>query len=586
MKLLMKSVSMLLLGMLMLVSTQLFAQPKPDDKIIDMVNYEDYRGAAAAINKKLSVNPEDAAALYEKGYLLMAEEKYEEAREVFKSGIKSAKKYPYNHIGLARAYHKLGLIEDRDNSIAQSIKVNKSDDVHVMIALAHGYTDTDQLPQSKLTLYKARETDPTEPRVYEELGDMYYAQKVYDVAQENYEKALELDPTLIEPYFRLGRIYIIKKEFEAGAKYLNKAIQLDPNLAAAYRERGELYVKAGSATSDPAKKQELFQKARDDYKKYIELEKNNKRAQLRYASFLYLSGNYKECLAKLEEVDSVTVVSQRLRGYCAMEMGDLDKAKKEMEKYFEMAPAEKVLAEDYQTLANIYVKEGDDEKAAEYFTQMALKAEERGNKDLSNLEGVYEGMINRFKREKETDRELFYWQQLIDSRMGGASTKDYYGMGLTARKAASEKEKEGDMAGAAATYVKAKLAFATVVDLTPEYAPAQFWLGYVKEQIKNTDSTSEEAAKPWAGVTEYEKVWEILGSEDLESMSNSDKYYLANTALYLSLAKFIPNRDDNYDCEAAQPYIQKAQELDPDIAEKSHGESIKTILETCEEGGR
>jgi pentatricopeptide repeat protein len=586
MKLLMKSVTVLILGVLVLASASVFAQSPPDEKIIDMVNYEDYRGASAAINKKLAVNPADAAALYEKGYLLMAEEKFENARDAFKEGIKSAKKYPYNHIGLARAYHKLGLIEDRDNSIAQSIKVNKGDDVSVMIALANAYTSTEQLSQSKLTLYKARETDPKEPRVYEELGDMYYAQKVYDVAQENYEKALSLDPTLIEPYFRLGRIYIIKKEFAEGAKCLNKAIELDPNLAAAYRERGELWLKAGSNSTDPTKKQDYFKRARDDYKKYLELEKNDKRAQLRYASFMYLSGNYEECLKKLEEVDTVTVVSQRLRGYCAMEMGNLDKAKKEMEKYFEMAPPEKVLAEDYQTLANIYVKEGDDEKAVEYFDQMAAKAKEKDKKELSDLSATYEGLVNRFKQEKDASRELFYWEQLIDAREGGASTKDYYGMGMTARKNASEIEKEGDLSKAAAVYVKAKLAFAQVVDLTPDYAPAQFWLGYVKEQIKNTDSTSDEAAKPWAGEVEYEKVWELLGNEPLESMSNGDKYYLANTALYLSLAKFIPNRDDNYDCEAAKPFIAKAQELDPDIANKEHGEAIKTILETCEAGGK
>jgi len=586
MKLLMKSVSMLLLSVLVLASTTVFAQCPPEDHIIDMVNYEDFHGASAAITKKLEINPANPGALYEKGYLYLAEEKYEDARDVFKEGIKAAKKCPYNHIGLARAYHKLGLIEDRDNSIAQAIKVNKTDDVHVMIALAHGYTDTEQLSQSKLTLYKARETDPNEPRVYEELGDMYYAQKVYDVAQENYEKALEFDPTLIEPYFRLGRIYIIKREFQEGAKFLNKAIELDPNLAAAYRERAELWLKAGSAAANAADKTAYFQKARDDYKKYIELEENNKRAQLRYASFLYLSGNYEECLSKIEAVDTVTLVSQRLRGYCAMEMGDLEKAQKEMEKYFEMAPAEKVLPEDYQTLAKIYLKEGNDEKAAEYFGQMATKAEEKGNDELSNLSATYEGLVNRFKKEKDVNRELFYWEQLIDSRSGGASTKDYYGMGMAARKAASVIEKGGDMAGAAATYVKAKMAFAQVVDLTPDYAPAQFWLGYVKEQIKNTDSTSEEASRPWAGEVEYEKVWEILGSEALESMSNSNKYYLANTALYLSLAKFIPNRDDNYDCEAAQPYISKAQELDPKIATKPHGDAIKTILETCEEGGR
>lgn len=571
---------------LLFASTAVFAQNPPEDHIIDMVNYEDYKGASAAISKKLAANAANPTALYEKGYLYLAEEKYEEARDVFKAGIKAAKKYPYNHIGLARAYHKLGLVEDRDNSFAQSIKVNKTDDVHVMIALAHGYTDTEQLQQSKLTLYKARETDPNEARVFEELGDMYYAQKVYDVAQENYEKALELDATLIEPYFRLGRIYIIKKEFQEGAKFLNKAIELDPNLAAAYRERAELWLKAGSAVETQAEKTAYFQKARDDYKKYIELEENNKRAQLRYASFLYLSGNYEECLSKLEQVDTVTLVSQRLRGYCAMEMGDLEKAQKEMKAYFDVAPAEKVLAEDYETMANIFLKEENDEKAVEYFVQMAAKAEEKGNDNLSNLAGKYETLISRFKKEKNVDRELYYWEQLIDARPGGASTKDYYGMAMTARKAASAKEKGGDMAAAAATYVKSKLAFGQVVELTPDYAPAQFWLGYVKEQIKNTDSTSEEAALPWAGVTEYEKVWSILGEEPLESMSNGNKYYLANTALYLSLAKFIPNRDDNYDCEAAQPYIEKAQELDPNIASKPHGDAIKTILETCEEGGR
>ncbi len=585
MKLSFKPLIALACGLLFLSSATVLAQKAPSDKIIRMINLEEYKAAAAEINQQLSTNPSNATALYEKGYLYMAEEKYDAARDIFREGIKAAKKYPYNHIGLATAYHKLGLLEDRDNSIAQAIKMNKSEDVFVMIALADAYTLTEQYGDSKTTLYKARIINSNEPKVHKALGDMNFAKKVYQSAQEDYEAALELEPTMIGAMLNLAKIYIIQKKYQEALILLNKAIKLDSSLAPAYRERGELYLKAGSGQAG-AEKKEYFQKARDDYKKYLELEGNDIRAKLRYASFLYLSENYQECLNELEKIDTVTLVSQRLRGYCAMEMGDLEKAKAEMQKYFDMAPPEKVLAEDYQTMANLYLKEKDDEKAAEYFILMAAKAAEKGNDNLSGIEKQFETLVNRFKKEKDAAREVFYWEQLIENRSGGASTVDYYGLGMAARKLASEIEAEKDMTSAAATYVKAKLAMAQVVELTPDYAPAQFWLGYIKEQIKNTDSTSEESAKPWPGLAEYEKVWELLGSQSLEGMNNGDKYYLANTSLYLSLAKFIPNRDDNYNCEAAQPFIAKAQEIDPDIATRSHGEAIKTILETCEGGGK
>jgi tetratricopeptide (TPR) repeat protein len=521
----------------------------------------------------------------------LAQDQVEEAKETFREGIKARSKYAYNHIGLARAYHDLGMTEDRNNSIEQAIKVNKKEDVDVMLALANAYTDTEQLKEAKLVLYKARETDPDQAQVYVALGDMYYAQKVYDVAEENYEKALELNSGLIEAYFRLGRINIIKKSYNDGLSLLNQAIALDPNLAPAYRERAELYLKAGGA-AEGAKRNDYFQKGRDDYEKYTSLLPDDIRAQLRYASFLYLTGDYQACLDRLDGLDTTTVVSQRLRGYCALETGNLEKAEKEMEKYFEIAPADRILPEDYETMAKLFLDQGDDEKATQYLDKMFVKAKEVGNDKLSNPEARYEKLSKQFKKEKDYFRETYYTEKLMESRVSGVSSKDYYNLGMASRRAGASTAKE-DPEGAMVYYDKAKTAFGELVSLAPTYAPGQFWLGYCKTQIATLDSTSEEAQEIWPGKGEYMAVWESLKETPVDELSAGDKYYLGNSALYLVMTAFNPNKDDSYDCDAAQPFVDKAIELDPKITERTEGSALKQIIEYCtelkksqEEGGR
>ncbi len=548
-------ISILFVGL----SNGLAQDAPPDQKVLDMIEQELYDEAKAEINKRMQANAKDPAPYYLKGILNLALENYTGAKETFQAGIKARSKYAYNHIGLARAYNKLGMAEDRDNSIAQAIKVNKKEDVNIALGLVKAYLEADKLEDAKVLLYQLREAYPDDPRPWFMLGE-YYTTKggVDELAQPNFEKALEIDDSFITAYFELARIYIRQKEYQKGLEYLNTAIEKNPEFAPAYRERGELWLKAGE-----------YEKARSNYEKYVSMLPNDVRAQLRFASFLYLTGKYDACLKTLGSLDTFTLVSQRLTGYCHMETGQYDKAQAEMDKYFSMAPAEKILAEDYEALGKMYQKMGDDKKAVENYTTMFARAIERKSKEerFEDPKAFYEKIAIKYKKAKDYPRESFYRQTVVDNA-DPVSSKDYYNLGVAARKSSD--------------YATAQMAFGQVAELAPDYVPGQFWYGYATTQIAQSDSTSEAAKAIYPGLEQYQKVWELLAEKPEEDLTNSDKYYLGNTGLYLVMHAFDPNKDENYNCAATEPFIEKITSLDPNITSRDEGSALKQIMEYCE----
>ena len=82
--------------------------------------------------------------------------------------------------------------------------------------------------------------------------------------------------------------------WEGAAGEFQNALKIDPNFAPAYRELAEVFYL-----------QKKIEDAKTNYKKYLELSKNNASARLRYASFLYFSKSYPEALAELNQITKV-----------------------------------------------------------------------------------------------------------------------------------------------------------------------------------------------------------------------------------------------------------------------------------------
>jgi predicted Zn-dependent protease len=110
----------------------------------------------------------------------------------------------------------------------------------------------DPLIDAEAQIIKAQQIDPNLTEAFVARGDLNFAQRIYELAQDNYEKALKRDSTLLKATVNLATTYF-RRGNEQGAtkednlKYVNlsvqtwdKATRLDTNNVKAFYEKGRI----------------------------------------------------------------------------------------------------------------------------------------------------------------------------------------------------------------------------------------------------------------------------------------------------------------------------------------------------------
>ena len=124
---------------------------------------------------------------------------------------------------------------------------------------------------------QAGDLDPSQVAVWDSLGASYYGlgnvqtgddkTKAYDEAVAAYQKEIQLKPDSAAAYNQLGNIYGAEKKIPEATEALNKAAQLDPQMASkAYFNMGANLVNTGQGE----KAAEFFKKATDTDPNYAE----------------------------------------------------------------------------------------------------------------------------------------------------------------------------------------------------------------------------------------------------------------------------------------------------------------------------
>jgi tetratricopeptide (TPR) repeat protein len=124
---------------------------------------------------------------------------------------------------------------------------------------------------------KAGQMDATQVAVWDSLGQAYYGlgnnqsgddkNKSYDQAIAAYQKELQLKPDSASAYNQIGNLYGAEKKMPEATEALTKAAQLDPAIASkAYFNMGANLVNSGQAD----KASEFFKKATDADPNYAE----------------------------------------------------------------------------------------------------------------------------------------------------------------------------------------------------------------------------------------------------------------------------------------------------------------------------
>lgn len=122
----------------------------------------------------------------------------------------------------------------------------------IVLALSQALLQVDSLQQAEYLVLQAREFAGSDPRVYTMLGDLYYRQRVYELARQNYEYALRLDSLQSQPRIRLAEVYFRLAQRETDPElanhYYRRSLQqwdaitrLDSTNARAFYEKGRLF---------------------------------------------------------------------------------------------------------------------------------------------------------------------------------------------------------------------------------------------------------------------------------------------------------------------------------------------------------
>ena len=407
-----------------------------------------------------------------------------------------------------------------DDAVAKAPAKSAAVLIEAAEALIH-YTNKD-LDKAKTLLDRALTIEPKNPEIHLLLGDIYTELNNGTLAADYYNKALDYNKTSARGIVSKGRLYKRSTNYEGAAAEFEQAIQLDPNYAPAYRELGETYFRLGR-----------LEKAKEQYRKYLELSRNNCNARIRYASFLYLSKEYTNALNEINQVkqkcDSGNVTLLRVESYCYFEIKDYQRGLFVCNRLFDKLLEDKRTVTDYEYYGKILIGSGRDSLGVENLRRAY-------GMDPSRVDLLSE-LANAYMKMKRYPDAI---QVLNEKITLGKDVKvaDYFNLG---RSYYFNHQ-----------FAPADSAMMKVNELSPKFASGYLWRAKANTQI---DSTSELGlAKP-----HYEKYIELAEADS----ANAAKYNSGLIEAYGYLAYYYILKKDNAN---ALLYLRKkaALPLEPD----------------------
>jgi len=479
------------------------------------IELERYNEARADLNGDNS--PE---ASFELGRIYQLRDKPDSAAVAFN---KAAGTTPLGMVAAGRALLAKGDVNGADAKFMEAAKATKNKDVKVLTMITEAYAESENkaaydkaLPYVKLAETASKGKD--NPALMLARGDVYQLSDAGGgEAMTSYDRAIAADASNAAAYYKRGALNVRSRNGAEALTNLTKAIELNPNYAPAYKELAEMYFFA----NQPDKAASTFQTFMDKAEK-------SPNTMAEYAAFLYQGKKYPEALTQVNSAlaaDPNNLTMNRLKAYTLFETGDYAGAAAAMDAYMKMAPAEKIIPEDYSYQSKILLKSN---RAAEA---------------ISILNKAIAGTTDPAKK-----RDL-----MSDLVVARTATKDYKG-------AAAVQKQITSMAGSDLTdqfryavaldrsqeYTRSDSVYNIIIAAKPDYIPAYQYRARANAGL-DTDGTKG-LAKPY-----YEKYIELAAG-------TPDKYKAGLVESYDYLALYNLNTKNTAE---AKSYVEKALALDP-----------------------
>ena len=193
--------------------------------------------AIASIDRAIKLSPNVAAIHNDKGVILAASGKTEEACRSFHRAVSLNSRDSNARRHLAHALGMLGRFEEAGTQFEQ-LAAASPDDIDARLNLALILKSTGDLSGAASQFEKILAKHPRQPECHLNLAEIYARQGKDDPALAHAREALEFGPRAAGFRNNLGNVYrSMRRHSDAVAQY-DEAIRLDPNLYMSFFNRG------------------------------------------------------------------------------------------------------------------------------------------------------------------------------------------------------------------------------------------------------------------------------------------------------------------------------------------------------------
>lgn len=556
-----KKIGMVALTTMFVIAAGSGMAQTPLESAAKLTENERFEDASRAIRAILAAEPNNGEAWFLLGENYYANEQLDSAQAAFDRGAKVNPLMPLNAVGLGKVMQARGKSADAKlafeaciaKAIDKSSKTPKPMQANVYREAAEGlvYGAAKDPTTALAYIEKAILLNPNDAELYIVKGDALFEQNSRDASEPmvNYKKASELKAASAKPIARKAFVYYRAKNFDASITEYDNAITMDPAYAPAYRGRAEAHFYKRN-----------IEQATADYQKYLDLNKGNLSARVRYAKFLYLTDKYTESLAEITALRNAGVNDNtlaRIEGYSLAQLGESKRALAVMVEYFRVQPDAEEISADFETMGKIYAglakgvadstvtKEGlptgnlDSLAAGMYVAAARL--------DPSKID-LYSEAATILRKAKMYEMEMRVHQEKIAT--GNVKSNDYYYLGTAANKAKQ--------------YATADSAWAVYVTKQPA-----IYQGYLGRARANAGLDPDK--KTWQAQPYFEEVVRKMKPEEIvKSPTDAEEAYF-----YLGFYHFNSTKD----MAMAKCWFEKAKALNTGSFNTTN---INTMLSTKE----
>ena len=426
---------------------------------------------------------------------------------------------------------------DRAMALTKKNKVKRAE-VNRGIAEIYIESDNKNLDQALILLTEAIEKDAKNEDNLLLQGDALYAKTPQDasLAIKSYNQVITINPKSPRGKVRIANIYQAAQNFEEANKIYKEAKALDSTFAPAYRESAELYMRF-----------DKMKLAIQDWKKYLALN-NNVESRYRYANAMYASKQYCEVITEVLYLNEENIrnyfTERMLAGSylgCASQTEGAQNGLDASDRFFKIAPQDKVTFLDYKTRGELLMKLGQDSLAI-VSMEIAANMNDAAAKELTD------DIAKMYKKQKRYDKAIeTYAKRKSMMELTLAELYDFAQCYYAGPK----------------NYKEADTLFAQVAQISPNYAPSFWWRG-------RCNSALDPNYDKWLALPYYLKVIEVVKPEERTKDSNKK--------MILESSKYCGNyysKSQDKDADKSKYYFEIVLSIDPNDSEAKKALGIK-----------